>query len=366
MQLTNMARSMAGAPPRERNGSWARRPATPSGVRSKHSAADHPDLVVVDADVSNSTRTEWFGKKFPDRFFNIGIAESNLVGIAAGLAASGKTSLIASFAAFITCNAYDQLRMSVAYPHLNVKVVGSHAGISIGEDGASQMGIEDVSLACSLPGFVVIVPADDESAKAATTAMLSYKGRSISAWAVPRCRRSTPAARPHSRSARPTTPRRLRRDHRRQRLDGRPGARRRRDAGRRGDQRPRPRHAHRQADRPRAALEAAAKETGALVVAEEHLAHGGLGSVVAMTLAETTPGPDPLRQPRRPVRRERRTRRAHREVRPHRRQGRRGRQGRRRGEEVSKDRVRGCRDASPHWLSRSFLIGAGTWPHLSW
>ncbi len=138
--------------------------------------ADHPDVVVVDADVGNSTRTEWFGKKFPDRFFNIGIAESNLVGVAAGLASSGKTSVIASFAAFITCNAYDQLRMSVAYPGLNVKVVGSHAGISIGEDGASQMGIEDVALACALPGFVVMVPADEESAKAATAAMLEYKG----------------------------------------------------------------------------------------------------------------------------------------------------------------------------------------------
>src|SRR3954449_13117713 len=138
--------------------------------------ADHPEVVVVDADVSNSTRTEWFGKKFPDRFFNIGIAESNLVGIAGGLAGCGKTPVIASFAAFITCNAYDQLRMAVAYPHQNVKVVGSHAGISIGEDGASQMGIEDVSLACSLPGFVVIVPADDASTRAATKAMLDHKG----------------------------------------------------------------------------------------------------------------------------------------------------------------------------------------------
>src|SRR3954464_9616585 len=136
----------------------------------------HTDLVVVDADVSNSTRTEWFGKKYPDRFFNIGIAESNLVGVAGGLASAGKMSLVASFAAFITCNAYDQLRMSVAYPHLNVKVVGSHAGISIGEDGASQMGIEDVALACSLPGFVVIVPADDVSTKAATKAMLDHQG----------------------------------------------------------------------------------------------------------------------------------------------------------------------------------------------
>src|SRR4051812_49501379 len=138
--------------------------------------ADHPAVVVVDADVSNSTRTEWFGKKFPDRFFNIGIAESNLVGIAGGLASCGKTPVIASFAAFITCNAYDQLRMSVAYPGLNVKVVGSHAGISIGEDGASQMGIEDIALACALPGFTVVVPADDESAKLATAAMLEHRG----------------------------------------------------------------------------------------------------------------------------------------------------------------------------------------------
>src|ERR1700680_4834147 len=87
-----------------------------------------PDIVVVDGDVHNSTRTEWFAKKYPDRFFNVGIAESNLVGVAAGLAASGKTSVIASFAAFVTCNAYDQLRMSVAYPQMNVKVVGSPAG----------------------------------------------------------------------------------------------------------------------------------------------------------------------------------------------------------------------------------------------
>src|SRR4029078_3710080 len=100
--------------------------------------ADHPDLIVVDADVSNSTRTEWFGKKYPDRFFNLGVAERKLVGGGGGLASSGKMSLIASFAAFITCNAYDQLRMSVSYPNLNVTVVGRHAGMSSGEDGDSQ------------------------------------------------------------------------------------------------------------------------------------------------------------------------------------------------------------------------------------
>src|SRR5258707_6097615 len=123
----------------------------------------HSDVVVVDGDVGNSTRTEIFGKKFPTRFFNVGIAESNLVGVAGGLAASGKRAWLASFAAFVMCNSYDQLRMSVAFPALDVKVVGTHAGISIGEDGPSQMGIEDVSLACSLPGFTVVVPADEIS-----------------------------------------------------------------------------------------------------------------------------------------------------------------------------------------------------------
>src|SRR5215207_11403516 len=125
--------------------------------------ADHPDIVVVDGDVHNSTRTDFFAKKFPERFFNVGIAESNLVGIAAGLASSGKRAWLASFAAFVMCNAYDQLRMSVAFPNLDVKVVGTHAGISIGEDGPSPMGIEDVGLACSLPNFTVIVPADEPS-----------------------------------------------------------------------------------------------------------------------------------------------------------------------------------------------------------
>src|SRR4029077_6019104 len=123
----------------------------------------HTDVVVVDGDVHNSTRTEYFAKQFPDRFFNVGIAESNLVGVASGMASAGKRAWLASFAAFITCNAYDQLRMSVAFPCLDVKVVGTHAGISIGEDGPSQMGIEDVGLACSLPNFTVVVPADEGS-----------------------------------------------------------------------------------------------------------------------------------------------------------------------------------------------------------
>src|SRR5438094_5240394 len=135
----------------------------------------YPDVVVLDGDVHNSTRTEHFAKKFPQRFFNVGIAESNLVSTAAGMAGAGKRSWLASFACFIMCNAYDQLRMSVAFPAVDVKVVGSHAGISIGEDGPSQLGIEDVSVACSLPNFTVVVPADEPSMQEAVAALARIK-----------------------------------------------------------------------------------------------------------------------------------------------------------------------------------------------
>ncbi len=253
--------------------------------------AEHPSVIVVDADVSNSTRTEWFGKKYHDRFFNIGIAESNLVGVAAGLAASGKTSVIASFAAFITCNAFDQLRMSVAYPGLDVKVVGSHAGISIGEDGASQMGIEDIALMCALPGFVVIVPADEESTKAATAAMIEYKGpvylrvgrpevphvytKGQVAFEIGKANRLRDGADvtivANGLMVAPS-------------LDAADTL-----AGEGIQARVLDMHTVKPIDA--AALEAAARDTGALVVAEEHLAHGGLGSVVAMTLSEVHPVP---------------------------------------------------------------------------
>ncbi|MCY4437265.1 MAG: transketolase family protein [Chloroflexi bacterium] len=146
------------------------------GAALREAGRTNPDIVVVDGDVNNSTRTEWFAQEFPERFINVGIAESNLVGIGAGLAACGKLPVIASFACFIMCNGYDQLRMSIAFPNLNVKVVGSHAGISIGEDGPSQMAIEDVALALGLPTFTVIVPADEPSTHKAVAAMLSAEG----------------------------------------------------------------------------------------------------------------------------------------------------------------------------------------------
>ena len=253
--------------------------------------ADHPEVVVVDGDVSNSTRTEWFGKKHPDRFFNVGIAESNLVGVAAGLAASGKTAVVSSFAAFIMCNAYDQLRMSVAYPQLNVKVVGSHAGISIGEDGASQMGIEDVSLACSLPGFTVVVPADESSTKAATAAILQHVGPVYLRTGRPEVPKLYPDANPPFTLGKAN----LLREGTDvtlvangllvgPSLDAAEALAKEGISARVLDM-----HTVKPIDRD--ALLSAAKETGALVVAEEHLAHGGLGSVVAMALAELFPVP---------------------------------------------------------------------------
>ncbi|MCB0123145.1 MAG: transketolase family protein, partial [Caldilineaceae bacterium] len=134
------------------------------------------NLVVVDGDVGNSTRTQYFGDQYPKRFFNAGIAESNMVGIASGMAATGKEPVVASFACFLLCNAYDQIRMGVAFPQLNVKLVGSHSGISIGEDGPSQMAIEDIALATSLPHMTVLVPADAPSTAVATRLMFQHQG----------------------------------------------------------------------------------------------------------------------------------------------------------------------------------------------
>lgn len=138
--------------------------------------AEDERIVVVDGDVADSTRTKAFFTKFPDRAWNVGIAESNLVGIGSGLAAAGKIPVIASFACFLTCNAFDQIRMGIAFPGLNAKLVGSHGGISPGEDGPSQMAPEDVALACGLGGFTVVIPADAASTKALTKAMMRHVG----------------------------------------------------------------------------------------------------------------------------------------------------------------------------------------------
>jgi transketolase len=123
----------------------------------------NPNVVVLDADLSKSTYTAEFGKKFPDRFFECGIAEANMVAIGSGMAASGKIPFASSFSVFAINKGFEQLRVTAAFPNVNLKIVGTHSGISIGEDGPSQMSIEDLGLACSLAGFVVLSPADDVS-----------------------------------------------------------------------------------------------------------------------------------------------------------------------------------------------------------
>jgi transketolase len=136
---------------------------------------ENPDIVVLDADLSKSTMTQFFAKQFPGRFFDCGIAEQNMVTIAAGLASSGKIPFASTFAVFIPGRCFDQVRMSIAQPKLNVKLVTTHSGISVGEDGISHQAIEDLAMALALPGFSVVVPADGiETAKAISMAANTF------------------------------------------------------------------------------------------------------------------------------------------------------------------------------------------------
>ncbi|MEQ1884001.1 MAG: transketolase C-terminal domain-containing protein [Bryobacteraceae bacterium] len=246
------------------------------------------NVVALDADLSKSTFSAGFGKEFPDRFFECGIAESNMVAIAAGLAAAGKIPFASSFSAFVVNKGFEQMRVTVAYPRTNVKIVGTHSGISIGEDGPSQMSVEDISLACSLPGFTVISPADEVAAASlvkSTAAMFGpvfirtgrskvpviysadqkfeigkaielVEGKDVTLMAtglmVAECIRASEALEAEGISARV--------------IDI---------------------HTIKPIDRD--AIAKAAKETGAIVVAEEHLVDGGLGVRVAQVVAETNP-----------------------------------------------------------------------------
>lgn len=134
------------------------------------------NVVVLDADLSKSTKTSDFSKAFPERFFNMGIAEQNLLGTAAGLAASGKIPFASSFAVFAVGRAYDQIRNTIAYPHLNVKIAASHAGLTVGEDGGSHQMLEDIALMRALPGMTVLVPADAVETKQAIFAAAEHEG----------------------------------------------------------------------------------------------------------------------------------------------------------------------------------------------
>ena len=139
-------------------------------------AETNPDIVVLDADLAEATKTGIFKKKYSERFIDCGIAECNMVGIAAGLATCGKIPFAASFAMFSAGRAFEQVRNSVGYPHLNVKIAGSHAGISVGEDGATHQCCEDIALMRSIPGMVVLNPADHYEMQAAVKAAAEYVG----------------------------------------------------------------------------------------------------------------------------------------------------------------------------------------------
>lgn len=137
---------------------------------------EHENLVVMDADLAGATKTDKFKKAFPERFLDCGIAEANMAGIAAGLSTCGKIPFISSFAMFAAGRAYEQVRNSIGYPHLNVKIGATHAGISVGEDGATHQCLEDLALMREIPGMVVLNPCDDIEARAAVKAAYEYVG----------------------------------------------------------------------------------------------------------------------------------------------------------------------------------------------
>ena len=251
---------------------------------------ENPDVVVLDADLSWSTMTHFFAKEFPERFFDCGIAEQNMVGIAAGLAASGKIPFASTFAVFVPGRAFDQIRMSVAYSQLNVKLVVTHGGISVGEDGASHHSVEDLALIGSLPGFTVIVPADAiETAQAVKVAAASY-----GPFYIRLCRPKLPLVYDEGY---------------RFKLGKAVTMRRGKDATiiaigimvaatlEAADSLKRQGIDCRVVNMPtlkpidEAAIVKAAAETGAIVTAEDHLQHGGLGSEVAQVVIRYRPVP---------------------------------------------------------------------------
>jgi transketolase len=252
---------------------------------------ENPNIVVLDGDLSKSTMTKYFAQEFPDRFFNVGIAEANMVGIAAGLAASGKIAFASSFACFVMCKGLDQLRLAVAYSGNNVKMVGTHGGISIGEDGVSQMGHEDIGLALSLPGFVVMVPADGAETRAAVRAAAEHVGPVYIRVGRPKAPIVYESGCPDFQIGKAIT---LREGRDVTLIANGLMVAAALDAAEQLEQqgisaRVLDMHTVRPLDEE--AVEKAARETRAIVVAEEHLVFTGLGSQVAMAVAKRHPVP---------------------------------------------------------------------------
>ncbi|MDR7402963.1 MAG: transketolase family protein [Armatimonadota bacterium] len=249
-----------------------------------------PRIVVLDADLSKSTKTAEFAKRFPDRFFNVGVAEQSLIGTAAGLALGGKIPFASSFAVFATGRAFEQIRNSVCYPRLNVKIAATHAGLTVGEDGASHQSVADVAVMRALPHMTVVVPADARETEQAVEAAAEYNG---------------PV---YLRLGRLALPALLPEDYRFQwgkAVTLREGGdvsllangvmlgaalEAAEELARRGVQ---ARVLNVSTVKPldREAVLAAARETGALVTAEEHSIIGGLGSAVAELVGEEYPVP---------------------------------------------------------------------------
>ena len=248
------------------------------------------NVVALDADLAKSTFSAKFQKEFPERFFTVGIAEANMVSIASGLALSGKLPFASSFAVFLCDKGYDQLRMCVAYPGVNAKFVGSHGGISIGEDGPSQQAVEDYALMCALAGFVVLSPSDEFCARALVHRMAEHAG---------------PV---YMRTGRPKAPiiygpnETFEIGRAKQHGGGRDVAiiacglevsyalqAQAQLAGAGIDARVYDMHTIKPVDE--AAVAQAAAECGAIVTAEEHLLDGGLGSQVARAVAKSNPVP---------------------------------------------------------------------------
>jgi transketolase len=251
---------------------------------------NNPNVVALDADLTKSTFSAKFQKEFPGRFFTCGIAEANMVGIASGLALAGKLPFSSSFAVFLCDKGYDQLRMCIAYPGVNAKFVGSHGGISIGEDGPSQQAVEDYALMCALAGFVVLSPSDEFCARALVHRMAEHAG---------------PV---YMRTGRPKAPVLYGPEDRFE-----IGKANQHGAGddaaivacglevgyalqaqaQLGEEGIRVRVLDMHTIKPvdEAALAQAAEECGAIVTAEEHLLDGGLGSQVARAVARTCPVP---------------------------------------------------------------------------
>jgi transketolase len=248
------------------------------------------DIVVLDADLSPSTMTGFFASEFPERFFNCGLQEQNMIAIAAGLAVSGKTVFASTFAVFAVCRCFDQLRLCISQPNLNVKIVATHGGITVGEDGTSHQAIEDLALCCSLPGFTVVVPADAIEAAEATRVASDNRGP----FYVRLSRPKTPIVYHESYHfilGKAVTMR-----------DGTDAtiiaagimvakALEAADILARQDIDCRVINMHTLKPLDEAKIIKAASETGAIVVAEEHLAQGGLGSRVAQTVAREKPVP---------------------------------------------------------------------------